>query len=301
MKNHLTKDLVSYILVNFYRELHSDKPFIDSFNADSIFNYSTSMILSGERRGALGDSVILSSVIENKRVNNKLLQDLNDNLGIFSPDRFTNDEGLDISEIAKYNWGGGHCTQRIQRSLGLTISLKPRPILKNIQVPFTGYVFVHLATDTDWKRNTHNSLDINSQDTVFEFFKKNKHLTPYYFKNDLPLPLLFTIMSKCEYFLGVDSGPMHIAAALGLKSIIVINNEGNNIYLPKIKECNIPNSEWLYPQNVHLNTIGENTLVPLFSSVNLSEAFGGNIYPYFSEEYLSLYVEENMDYNINIK
>ena len=89
------------------------------------------------------------------------------------------------------------------------------------------------------------------------------------------------MMSKCEYFLGIDSGPMHMAAGLGLKSIVIINNTGNNIYLPRIKECDIPNSEWLYPQNVHLN---------------LSRAFNGEIYPYFSEDYLSLYFEKNLDY-----
>ena len=296
MKERLTKDAVSSILINYYGELHSDKPFRGVFDADSIFNYNNSIILSGERRGALGDSIILSSVIENKRVNNKLLYDLNIDFDMFPSDRFTEDEELDIAEIAKYNWGGGHCTQRIQRSLGLPISLRPCPILKKDINPFKGYVFVHLATDTDWKRNTPNSLDRDSQDVVFEFFKKNRHLTPYYFRNDLPLTLLFTMMSRCEYFLGIDSGPMHIAAGLGLKSIVIINNVGNNIYFPKIKECDIPNSEWLYPQNVHLNTNGENPLVPHLSEENLSSSFAGEVYPYFSEEYLSLYVEENMDY-----
>ena len=301
MKDRLTKEDVSSILINYYKELHSDRPFRPPFDSDSIFNYNNSMILSGDRRGALGDSIILSSVIENKKINNKLLYDLNIDFGMFSPDRFTEDEELDIAEIAKYNWGGGHCTQRIQRALRLPISLRPCPILKKDINSFKGYVFVHLTTDTDWKRNTPNSLDMDSQDVVFEFFKKNKHLTPYYFKNDLPLNLLFTMMSRCEYFLGIDSGPMHIAAGLGLKSIVIINNDGNNIYLPRIKECNIPNSEWLYPQNVHLNTKGENQLVPYFTEENLYNSFAGEVYPYFSEEYLSLYVEENMNYNIDIK
>lgn len=297
MKNRLSKEDVSSILINYYSELNSNKSFRETFSANSIFNYNSTMILSGDRRGALGDSVILSSVIENKKINNKLLYDLNLDLDIFSTDKFTEDEELDIAEIAKYNWGGGHCTQRIQRALGLPISVRPCPILKKDKKPFKGYVFVHLTTDTDWKRNTPNSLDLDVHNTVFEFFKINKHLTPYYFKNDLPLSLLFTIMSKCEYFLGIDSGPMHLASGLGLKSIIVINNVGNNIYLPRIKECDIPNSEWLYPQNVHLNTKGENQLVPSFSLENLSKAFEGEIYPYFSDEYLPLYLEQNLDYN----
>lgn len=296
MKDRLTKEDVSSILINYYKELHSDRPFRPPFDSDSIFNYNNSMILSGDRRGALGDSLILSSVIENKKINNKLLYDLNSYFNMFSSDSFTEAEELDIAEIAKYNWGGGHCTQRIQRALRLPISVRPCPILKKDINPFKGYVFVHLTTDTDWKRNTPNSLDPQVQNTVSEFFEINKHLTPYYFKNDLPLPLLFSIMSNCEYFLGIDSGPMHLAAGLGLKSIIVINNIGNNIYLPRIKECDIPNSEWLYPQNVHLNTKGENPLVSSFSLENLLRAFNGEMYPYFSDEFLSIYFENNLNY-----
>lgn len=292
----LTKEDVSSILIDYYKDVNSYKEFRQPFEADSIFNYNNTMILSGDRRGALGDSLILSSVIENKKINNKLLCDLNYHFDMLPSDKFTENEELDIAEIARYNWGGGHCTQRIQRALGLPISVRPCPILKEDKKPFKDYVFVHLTTDTDWKRSTPNSLNSDVRNTVSEFFNNNKNLTPYYFSNDLPLPLLFTIMSKCEYFLGIDSGPMHIAAGLGLKSIVIINNIGNNIYLPRIKECDIPNSEWLYPQNIHLNTMGENHLVPSFSLENLVNAFDGDVYPYFSEEYLTLYLEKNLDY-----
>ena len=99
---------------------------------------------------------------------------------------------------------------------------------------------------------------------------------------------IIEIIASCEYFLGIDSGPMHVAAALDIKSIIVINDPTNNIYLPKIKECEIPNAEWLYPQNVHLNRINSNELVPYFDIQNLSKAFKGEIYPYWSTEFLNI-------------
>jgi len=282
----LSKEEVSSILIDYYKDVNSYKEFRQPFKADSIFNLAN----------GLGDSLILSSFLRDKKVNNRLLDELNNDIQFCESERFINDHGLDIAEIARYNWGGGHCTQRIQRALGLPISVRPCPILKEDKKPFKDYVFVHLTTDTDWKRSTPNSLNSDVQNTVSEFFNNNKNLTPYYFRNDLPLPLLFTIMSKCEYFLGIDSGPMHIAAGLGLKSIVIINNIGNNIYLPRIKECDIPNSEWLYPQNIHLNTMGENHLVPSFSLENLVNSFVGDVYPYFSEEYLTLYLEKNLDY-----
>jgi hypothetical protein len=282
----LDKEEVSSILVDYYKDLNSHKEFRSPFEAGSIFNLAN----------GLGDSLILSSFLSDRKVNNELLRELNNSVSFCDSERFTNDQELDIAEIANYNWGGGHCIQRIQRALGLPIQPLPYPTLGKNKSPLKGYVFVHLITNTDWKRNTANSLDIDDQYLIKDFFIRNTHLTPYYFKNDLPLPLLFYIMSKCEYFLGIDSGPMHMAAGLGLKSIIVINNVGNNIYLPRIKECDIPNSEWLYPQNVHLNTKGENPLVPSFSLENLSMAFNGEIYPYFSEEFLPIYLDNNLDY-----
>lgn len=289
MKEGLSKEEVSNILKDYYAGIDSHKPFREPFNNDSIFN---------EANG-LGDSLILSSVINDKKVNNEILSSINDFFEFYPPERLTNDVDLNIAEIARYNWGGGHCIQRIQRALGLTIPPLPCATLPNEKKPFKGYVFVHLITNTDWKRNIQNSVSIENSKEIEIFFNENPHLIPYYYKNDLPLPILLLIMSKCEYFLGIDSGPMHMAAALGLKSIIVINNQANNIYLPRIKECDIPNSEWLYPQNVHLNSMGENPLVPAFSVENLGMAFKGEIYPYFSDEYLPLYFEKNLDYAKN--
>jgi hypothetical protein len=81
---------------------------------------------------------------------------------------------------------------------------------------------------------------------------------------------------------------MHVAAALNLKSVVIINDPNCFICLPRIKECELPNSEWLYPQNVHLNRSGITELVPKFNEKNISFALNGEIYPYWSEQYLTL-------------
>jgi ADP-heptose:LPS heptosyltransferase len=96
-------------------------------------------------------------------------------------------------------------------------------------------------------------------------------------------------METCEYFLGIDSGPMHLAAAMDVKSVIIINDPQRLIYLPKIKECELPNAEWLYPQNVHLNRCGETELVPILSADNILKSISGLVYPYWSEKFLDLY------------
>ena len=116
----------------------------------------------------------------------------------------------------------------------------------------------------------------------------NTYFTPYYYDNDLTINELIEVIETCEYFLGIDSGPMHIAAALDLKSIVIINDPNQLVYLPKIKECELPNSEWLYPQNIHLNRSGQTELVPNFNYQNLLDAFEGKVYPYWKEEYLTI-------------
>ena len=205
---------------------------------------------------------------------------------------------MSVVDLSAFNWAGGHCTQRIQRALGIAPSLRPSGQIKRLAKASPKGVFVHMSTNTDWKRSVPNTLSQQNQDEVIRFFNLNPEYRPYYFNNNLSLPLMAEIMESCEFFLGIDSGPMHLAAALGLKSIVLINSPENSIMLPKIRECDIPNSEWLYPQNCHLNTAGENQLVPKFSVETLERAFNGEIYPYWSEEFLPLYFEINFDMTV---
>ncbi len=105
------------------------------------------------------------------------------------------------------------------------------------------------------------------------------------------------LAASCEYFICLNSSFYHIAAALECKIICIINN-------PKIQECYLPilvnempptsppydifDKIWLYPQAVHLHQDGENDLVPLFSEENLKRAINGEVYPFWSDKYLSL-------------
>jgi hypothetical protein len=103
----------------------------------------------------------------------------------------------------------------------------------------------------------------------------------------LPLQQTIRLISGCEYFVGIVSGPMHIATALGIRCIIVLNfPHAHEIFLPVLKDIDLVESEWLYPQNVHLHQDGEGPLVPRLSYENLERAFNGEIHPYWSQELL---------------
>jgi hypothetical protein len=82
---------------------------------------------------------------------------------------------------------------------------------------------------------------------------------------------------------------MHLAAALGLKIVGIINfPDPARIFLPVLKDINLVESSWLYPQSVLLHQDGEGELVARFSLLNLERAIAGELYPYWSDRYLPL-------------
>lgn len=273
-----TVEEVKSILEKFYSNQTTTKfERTETVEHSSIYNPSN----------GLGDSIILTCITPHKKINNKILE--NTSSEYLDPTDLTDEFDLSVEEISKWDLGGGHCTQRIQKYFGIEPSLKPSGKLNfDSFKKESNKVFVHFKNGTDWKRKIPNSLNDQEIELVKEFFSKNENFKPYYYDNDLNINDLISVMETCEYFLGIDSGPMHVAAALGVKSIVVLNDPGCQVYLPKIKECEVPNSEWLYPQNVHLNRSGTTELIPKFNFQNLQFAFKGEIYPYWSDEYLSI-------------
>jgi hypothetical protein len=285
MRERLTKDRVTEILRSFYLHNFIAKPQREIFSESVI---RSDVQVNGVDSPGLGDSLILTSVLPKVRLFNEPLK-VFVGLGLLKENDFSQEEAMTMPEIARFDWGGGHCTQRLQRAFGLEPSLRPqaRLTIPNRAIE-RGRVFVHLKNDTDMKRCVPNSLDEHSINTVKIFFSRNPDLKPIYFGNDLSLTEMVGEMETCEFFLGIDSGPMHLAAALNLKSIVIINSPSTKIHLPCLRESLVPNSEWLYPQNTHLNRAGENELVPRFNFENLKSAFAGEIYQYWSEEFLDI-------------
>ncbi len=208
-----------------------------------------------------------------------------------------------------YNIGNGHIDQRLQRTLGLPVQKLPKPYL-HPTVPLSkkrNKVALHFSTGIsafdllqhgfvnprqleDWAQKEILKFIDGSNLEFVEFGMEQKFQHPKV-KDFTKTSVEDSIneMATCEYFMGLNSGFMSVAAALELKSIIVVNvPDVKDLYLPVIQECSAEDMNWLYPQNVHLHQNGENELVKKLSVVNIKKAFDGEIYPFWSHQFLDL-------------
>ena len=199
-----------------------------------------------------------------------------------------------VSEVEKYDWGGGHAIQRISKALGREPQIKPKPIILGDLNDNTinGRVAVKLFKDDGGDDSVVNMLGYEEIVIINEFIDRNRgnfeFISLDYYTENKDLVGLIHAISTCEYFLGIHTGIMHIATGLGLKSIIIaINPSIDNFYFPNIKQTPDINNMWIYPQNVHIHVDGSNPLVPsLKDPYVLERAFDGDIYPYFDDSYL---------------
>jgi len=271
---------VKNILDNFYSKNKTDLPEPKSFTG--IQN------IANEPSG-LGDALILTNLVPEKNINSNF-KDFDNLLKYTDYDFQKQKDYFDIynSDLHKYNWGGGHCIQRLQKAFLGKCDLLPKPKLNKKYSPIKNKIAVHFESH----KRKETALPQNIRDSIKEFLKQKSYKI-YDCSLAKNIDELINELSTCEYFIGVDSGPMHVAAAFEIKSVIILNHSSTkNIYLPKIAEADIANSEWLYPQNVHLAVNEGNELINKFSINNLRNALIGNLYPYFSKEYLNLFKHE---------
>lgn len=208
--------------------------------------------------------------------------------------------------------GNGHFIQRLQRGFGLEPELRPKPYLDYPAVKVPNRVVMHFEAGGPhgaWQRvHIHpraRQLYPESRAVIQEFINQHPEMEfaqlgsepiPFTGVRDLresSLEDTIKYMATCEWFLGIISGPMHLASALRLKSIVVINfPPAQLIFLPTLVDIDQVESEWFYPQNVHLHQESAGPLVPKFSYRALAEAFEGKIYPYWSDRFLPLIHEK---------
>lgn len=213
------------------------------------------------------------------------------------------------SLVFNYDLGNGHFTQRLQRAFGLDPEIVPRGCI----VPPPGStrrdnaVVVHLEAGrwAEWQRaRIHpraREVYPETRQAIQEFIHSRKDLSFFEVGSrssglhgvedwtGLPLAETITKMSGCSYFVGIMSGPMHVAAALGLRMVVIVNfPSAEQICLPTLVDIDLIESEWFYPQSVILHQEGEGRFVKKVSSGNLSRAIDGHLYPYWSSKYLEL-------------
>jgi hypothetical protein len=270
-KRKLSIEHVNKILNDFYIKNKIDKPQTEKFL--SIEGIKNSAI-------GLGDALILNNLSKSKFIHsdfydfNKLMKFNNNYIKKENVDFFD----IRTSDLTSYDWGGGHCIQRLEKAFLGNSSLIPKSNVNKEYNPQIKKVCLHFNGKTckleNEKQNLIRKILISENFEIFDW-------------NDADLEESIKNLSTCEFFIGINSGPMHIAASLNIKSIILLyRNDTHLIYLPKLSETDVPESEWLYPQNIHLSFGTTNELIEEFSKTNLLKALNGFLYPYFSYEYI---------------
>ncbi|MER9427320.1 glycosyltransferase family 9 protein [Mesorhizobium sp. M0408] len=213
----------------------------------------------------------------------------------------------------RFNVGNGHFIQRIRRAYDFPLELAPRGTLEvpGINtIPGSAVLHFEAGAHAAWQR-THihprarevyaESLQI-IQDFVLERRSMSfaqvgispPHLEGVEDWTGTPLKDVIRKMASAEYFIGINSGPLHVAAALGLKVIAIVNfPDARKIVLPVIKDVPVVDAEWLYPQSVILHQDADGPIVRRLSSRSLRQAVDGELYPYWSDTYLDLILERN--------
>jgi ADP-heptose:LPS heptosyltransferase len=100
---------------------------------------------------------------------------------------------------------------------------------------------------------------------------------------------LVNLIATASWFIGIISGPMHVATALGLKCVVIMNfPEASQMVYPGLKPAKIIEMSWAYPQHVYLHQESESLTVKKLTALNLHKAFNGELYPFWSTKYCSL-------------
>ncbi len=215
-----------------------------------------------------------------------------------------------LHEIGTHGAGNGHVIQRIRRLCGLHVhpvpsgSLEPKGKVGRIK----NRVCFHFEPSPGWSAEQSRShhprarkLSPRVRAELLALVDQLPHNFTYIEVGGRPLlqhplvedgtgrPLEDTIrlMAECEYHVGIDSGPMHLATALGLKVICILNfPDPDKLMLPVLVSTNIDEA-WLYPQNVHLHQDVDSPHIPLADRKSLLLALQGEVYPYWSTDVAS--------------
>lgn len=212
----------------------------------------------------------------------------------------------------KFNLGNGHFIQRLLRAFGIEPMTVPKGSLFVPQAQLVpGRCILHFEPGghANWQKvMVHpraRQLYPSSQKILEHFITRHPEMD-FWEIGWNPLGIegaqgfgrrsledLIEFVATAEFFIGIISGPYHVAAALGLKIITVINfPEPEKIYLPTLKNIAQCESEWFYPQSVLLHQEGAGPLVPRYNLNNLERALNGEVYPYFGTEYCALIHEK---------
>jgi hypothetical protein len=301
-------------IINYYKNQVSDKKTLP--NTDILFSDTNKYAITFN--SGIGDTVVINQLLfetefKRSRVHIHSYSDKFFEISQFNKFIKTNFYDQNSSEqyrtevLEDYNLGSGHLIQKMRKFFRLPILKKPKSFLETEEKKISNRIALHLsvglsATELSnlnqfprqlYKHNLAIIQELINNNPQYEFIEFGGETTGL--KNCInycgeSLSSSIKELSKCEYFIGLNSGFMNLAACFDIKSIIILNIPTNplDVVLPVLKDIKVPDMNWLYPQNVHLHQDGASDIVPLFNYKNILKALNGEIYPFWSENYLDL-------------
>lgn len=205
--------------------------------------------------------------------------------------------------IRQYDCGNGHYLQRLRRAFGLQVEDIPKGFLTQKPDKVDNLVILHFEAGVHarWQRAfihpRARTLYDESKIELEKFILQNSHWKFVQVgNNQIPIRGAYSVECRtteqlvnytatATRFIGIVSGPMHVATALGLQCVVCLNfPEPDKIYLPTLVPNNQIENEWLYIQNVHLSQEGSGGLIEQFNCRNLYRAFNNELYPFGTPE-----------------
>jgi hypothetical protein len=295
-------------IISFYSGRVPSKP---PFDKEAIEALKETNLAT--RNPGIGDAVVLTSLARK----DSSLHIFSNNVywptmcvfnSVVSPVIKDNVNYIITESLEFFNLGGGHLSQRFQRAFGQEVSLVPQGVFDRIIpkiIPKRIGICLGVGQSANdliprgferprqlYQENLSVIEDfINCTDFEFIEFGSERKTRSAKVNNYTGATIYGSIgiLSTCDYFIGLNSGFMNLAAALGIKSIIIINvPKAEDFCLPYLIDTHVEDMNWLYPQNIHLHQDGENKFCAKLTLDNLKAAINGDIYPYFSNDYLNL-------------
>lgn len=204
--------------------------------------------------------------------------------------------------VARWDLGAGHMVQRAARVFGVRSNPVPDPWIEASGVRrIPGRVSLHFeaGAHAEWQRaHLHPRARQVYPETwavLREFIAAatghswievgGRRCLPMDEVEDgtgRPLEETIRLLAECEFHLGIISGPMHLAAALGSKVIAIINFPSpKGLMLPNLVSIGVVEEEWLYPHQVVLHQEIDSPHWPKVSRRSIDDAFAGRVWPYW--------------------
>ena len=211
---------------------------------------------------------------------------------------------LSLSAVQeRFDLGPGHNFQRARRLFGLPVSCIPRGSIvqsKPVPVPVAKKVTIHIepGPHAEFQKRYHKRPRVVYEQNI-EVLKKfirsqtgvdfveigTSTLSDCARRFSGSVSELIAEMSTASMHIGIISGPYHLATALGIPTVCIINFPSPwELMLPVVRNVDVVEAEWLYPQSQILHQDHDSAHWPIFNLLNLEKAYNFELFPYYGDK-----------------